>query len=149
MDPTRHPNPREFDPSRYLHDTKSMRESMLSPDPNERDHYVFGAGRRMCQGVDLAENSLFLSIARILWAFTIGKAADPNGQGDITPDPEALVGGLAVAPAPFPAKIVPRSEQRARVVHEEWISAQVELRADDQQWRKPQDIRAGHSTELS
>ncbi|KAK8068750.1 hypothetical protein PG994_005366 [Apiospora phragmitis] len=58
MDPIRHPKPREFDPSRYLHYHKSMRESMLSPDPTERDHYIFGAGRRMCQGVDLAENSL-------------------------------------------------------------------------------------------
>ncbi|KAK7932647.1 Cytochrome P450 monooxygenase yanC [Apiospora marii] len=149
MDPARHPRPRDFDPSRYLHDTKSMRESMLSPDPDERDHYVFGAGRRMCQGVDLAENSLFLSIARILWAFTISKAADPDGQGDITPDPEALVGGLAVAPAPFPAKIVPRSEKRALVVREEWSSAQAALRAEDQQWRGfKDDMRATHSAEL-
>ncbi|KAK7992717.1 hypothetical protein PG988_001511 [Apiospora saccharicola] len=135
MDPARHPNPRDFDPSRYLHDSKSMRESMLSPDPNERDHYVFGAGRRMCQGVDLAENSLFLSISRILWAFTIGKASDPSGGGEITPDPEALVGGLAVAPAPFPARIVPRSEQRVRTVRAGWDLAQAALRPGNQQWR--------------
>lgn len=140
MDPARHPNPRDFDPSRYLRDTKSMRESMLSPDPKERDHYVFGAGRRMCQGVDLAENSLFLSISRILWAFNIGKASDPSGGSYITPNPEALVGGLTVAPAPFPASMVPRSEQRARVVWEEWGSAQAALRVDDHQWREPQDV---------
>ncbi|KAK8045588.1 cytochrome P450 [Apiospora rasikravindrae] len=138
MDPTRHPNPHDFDPSRYLHDKTSMKESMLSPDQSKRDHYLFGAGRRMCQGVDSAELSLFLSISRILWAFTISKVTEPHGGENITPSPEALVGGLAQ----FPARIVPRSEQRARTVREEWELVQEAcLRAEDQQWKAPRNGR--------
>ncbi|KAJ5584759.1 cytochrome P450 [Penicillium hispanicum] len=139
-DPRRHHDGRTFDPTRYLHDKKSTRESALSPDVTERDHFLFGSGRRLCAGMDIAENSLFLSMARIPWTFNISKAVD-NAGNEITPDPDNIVGGLAAMPAQFPAQIVPRSEQRAKAVQKEWDVAQENLKGEDGQWnRVPQDL---------
>jgi len=36
------------------------------PDPRTRDQFSFGAGRRICPGMHLTENSLFITLARIL-----------------------------------------------------------------------------------
>lgn len=49
-DPRRAPNPRRFDPSRYENDTLSLFDSASNPDGTKRDHFTFGAGRRICPG---------------------------------------------------------------------------------------------------
>jgi cytochrome P450 len=33
---------------------------------------LFGWGRRICYGAGLAENSLFIALAKLLWAFDVG-----------------------------------------------------------------------------
>ena len=63
--------PRKFDPSRYEDDHLSLYDSASNPDGTKRDQFTFGAGRRICQGMHVAERSLFLGISRILWAFSI------------------------------------------------------------------------------
>jgi len=35
----------------------------------ERDHWTFGAGRRICPGLHAAERELWLAISRLLWAY--------------------------------------------------------------------------------
>ncbi|KAJ9625926.1 hypothetical protein H2203_004695 [Taxawa tesnikishii (nom. ined.)] len=80
MDPRRHPEPRRYDPDRYLDDTQSLADSAASPDPSQRDTFVFGAGRRICQGMHVAERSLFLGIARLMWAFDITPTRDAKGE---------------------------------------------------------------------
>jgi cytochrome P450 len=71
MDPTRAPNPRIFDPERYADDFLSLGESAAQNDASKRDQFTFGAGRRICPGIHVAERSLFIAISRILWAFDI------------------------------------------------------------------------------
>ena len=143
MDPKRHPNPRCFDPSRYFHDHRSARESALCSDVKERDHFLFGAGRRICKGIDIGENSLFLGLSRMLWAFNFEKSTDTAGK-EITPDPNDLVGGLAASPRPFPAKIVPRTEKHAQAIRTEWELTQSALNSNDKQWKDvPQDLAFG------
>lgn len=143
MDPQRHSNPRSFDPSRYSLDQRSARESASCENPKERDHFLFGAGRRVCMGMEIAENSFFLGMARMVWAFNFEKALDIDGN-QITPDPEDLVGGLAASPTPFPARITPRSEKRAEIVRQEWKEAEKALDSDSKQWKEyPQDLRFG------
>lgn len=143
MDPDRHANPRTFDPSRYATDHRTFRESAICENPKERDHYLFGAGRRVCMGMDIAENSLFLGMARMLWAFNFEKAIGEDGK-EVTPDAEDLVGGLAASPSPFPVKIVARSDERGRLVKEQWEEAQLELSSDDKQWKRVlPDLRFG------
>lgn len=134
MDPKRHPNPRAFDPSRYSHDFQTASEAASNPDASQRDQFVFGAGRRVCQGMHIAERSLFLGISRMLWAFNFEKVRDEQGN-EITPDIDKLTEGLFVFPQPFPAKISPRSEKHAEKIRQEWAGAQ-ELLDERKQWRE-------------
>lgn len=48
-------------------------------------HLAFGYGRRTCVGNSVANNTLFVNIATLLWAFNIEKGKDATGK-TITPD---------------------------------------------------------------
>ncbi|KAK4107197.1 cytochrome P450 [Canariomyces notabilis] len=133
MDPNRHANPRSFDPSRYMDDFTSSSESAQNPDVSKRDHFTFGAGRRVCSGMHVVDRSLFLVIARLVWAFDFGRAVDENGR-EIVPDQDDLVGGLLVQPRPFKMRITPRSEARAAKVREAWEGCK-KLLDEEEQWR--------------
>ncbi|KAK5211277.1 hypothetical protein LTR47_008000 [Exophiala xenobiotica] len=136
MDPKRHPDPRTFEPSRYADDLQSLSDSATNPDGTKRDQFTFGAGRRICQGIHVAERSLFLGMSRILWAFDIKPAKDSVGR-DILPDPDKLTQGFVCMPEPFQASIKPRSQARAKVVEKEWLEAEKEvLDPETKQWLK-------------
>ena len=82
----------------------------------------------------VAERSLFLGIARILWAFDIRPSTDASGQ-PIIPDQEKLTQGFVCMPEEYPAEINPRSRERADRVRAEWKQAQQEsLDPATQQW---------------
>lgn len=139
MDPKRNPNPRAFDPSRFANDSQSEFESAMNPDPTQRQNWVFGAGRRLCQGMHIAERSLFLAISRLVWAYNFEKARGADGQ-PITPDTEDLVGGLTVTPADFKAIIMPRSKEKADIIKREWKHCDdTLLDPQTKQWKKVPD----------
>ena len=119
MDPKRNPNPRTFDPLRFIDDIRTEYESATSGDVNQRQNWIFGAGRRLCKGMHIAERSLFLAASRILWGFDIQKALDENGQ-PISPDVDDLVGGITVQPNDFAVRIIPRSKEKADMIRKEW-----------------------------
>ena len=50
--------PEEFIPERFLHNRFGTRSEDTSQDDHRRVTYGFGAGRRVCPGQRLAENSL-------------------------------------------------------------------------------------------
>lgn len=133
MDPDRHPDPRRFDPTRYAGDEQTAAEAASNPDATKRDHFVFGVGRRVCQGMHIAERSLFLGISRMLWGFKFLPKIDGRGQ-DIIPDPNDFTEGFLVIPRPFPVDIKPRSEAHARVMRQEWDAAQ-EFLNGEKQWK--------------
>ncbi|GAW26375.1 putative cytochrome P450 [Rosellinia necatrix] len=137
-DPRRHPNPREYDPSRWAGDNQNSIQAALNADPTKRDHFTFGAGRRMCQGMHIADRSLFLGMSRILWGFDIKRRIDPKTGQAILPDVNNVVDGLFVCPPPFPADITPRSASRAVRVREEWDQVQ-HLLDKDNQWKAVPD----------
>jgi cytochrome P450 len=70
-DPARHENPEEFMPERFDGDTTTSMQSINIADVTKRDHFAFGAGRRVCPGYNVAERSLAVAIMRLLWAFQI------------------------------------------------------------------------------
>ncbi|CAG8524214.1 9641_t:CDS:2 [Ambispora leptoticha] len=69
-DPARYPNPHIFSPDRYLGVIESA-ATLAQGNPEKRDHFAFGAGRRTCTGIHLAELELEYLIASILSAFKI------------------------------------------------------------------------------
>lgn len=98
-DETYFPQPRLFDPMRH-NQTSTIFESSHTSEVPERGQYTFGAGRRICPGMHVAENTLLFAMTRILWAFDIQYAKDENGN-DIFIDRDAVAGGLAACPVPF------------------------------------------------
>lgn len=133
MDDKRHSDPRTFDPSHYIGDDQTSAESAMNGDASQRDQFVFGAGRRLCQGMHIADRSMFLAISRLLWAFNFDKAVNAHGA-KITPDQDDLMEGLLTRPSSFPAKITPRSEKHAQMLRDEWDECRI-LLDEDEQWR--------------
>ncbi|CAG8952212.1 hypothetical protein HYFRA_00000952 [Hymenoscyphus fraxineus] len=130
-DPKRWENPYEFRPERYLDYPLPAFSYVNAADPNTRDHFAYGAGRRICPGIHLAENSLFLNISRILWAFNIKKKIGKDGNV-IEPTTESLPGWLII-PQPFECTIEPRSEKHARIIEDIWKKTEAGLEPDDYQ----------------
>jgi cytochrome P450 len=119
MDPVAWPDPHRFDPSRFQNDMRSEHEIATTAElTHPRHNYVFGAGRRLCQGIHIAERSLFLAMAGILWGFNV-TTPDPSKI-----DTEDLRGGLAMVPAPFECDIKPRDMSREQVMRREWTEQQ-------------------------
>ena len=78
----------EFRPERHLDEHG---ESLPGPvETNQAGHAGFGFGRRICVGKDLANDTLFISTARILWAAKLERARDENGK-QVPLDTETLV----------------------------------------------------------
>ncbi|EKM48214.1 uncharacterized protein PHACADRAFT_203097 [Phanerochaete carnosa HHB-10118-sp] len=102
MDPKRYPEPEKFNPDRYINDHYTNTESANLADPYQRDHWMFGAGRRICPGIPLAEQEIFLAIAGLLWAFNMEQL--PNEPIDLT-EYDGLSGR---SPVPFRIKMTPR-----------------------------------------
>lgn len=101
-----YPRPMEFSPERFLNGTNE-------PDP--RDH-IFGYGKRMCPGRNLAEGTLWLGIASILAAFNITPELDKAGV-PILPDAE-YTSGVMSRPKDFRCIILPRSERVYEMVRQ-------------------------------
>ncbi|KAL9079179.1 MAG: hypothetical protein Q9157_001930 [Trypethelium eluteriae] len=128
FDPVRYPNPFEFKPERYINYTKRAAEYAAMPDPYARDHFTFGAGRRICPGSRFAENALALALANMVWAFEIrpvSKTVD-GGELDVKMDlsDDAFDEVPLKSAKPFKARFLPRSEKRLEIVNENWIAQQ-------------------------
>ncbi|KAL1642588.1 hypothetical protein SLS58_005357 [Diplodia intermedia] len=124
MDPSIHKDPENFDPARYLGKPLGAAEYLNVSDPYERDHFTYGAGRRVCQGVHLAERSLYINIVRTLWGFNITKKIDSEGK-EIEPD-QGMVRGFLSVPNPFLTDIKVRSEKHAEVIRKSFEAAERE-----------------------
>ena len=134
MDPKRHPNPSVFDPERYIDDKTTSQESSQLRDVSKRDNFLFGAGRRICQGMHIADRSMFLAISRLLWAFRMEAPLDQGGK-PTSPDPPRLIPGMLVQPEPFEAAIQPRTQKHAETIRSEWADAFKLLDAEEQ-WKE-------------
>ncbi|KAF8917175.1 cytochrome P450 [Mucidula mucida] len=93
-----YPNPGVFDPERFM-------GAHSAPHPTSTG--AFGFGRRICPGRFLALSSAYTAIASLLWAFSIDKSIDENGE-EIVPDDEDYHNGVIAHPAPFKCRFTPR-----------------------------------------
>ncbi|KAI4153051.1 MAG: hypothetical protein LQ340_002538 [Diploschistes diacapsis] len=119
-DPTRFEDPFEFKPERYLDHTLFSSEYAAMSDPYKRDHFTFSTGRRTCPGARLAENSLDIALAGILWAFEIRPPVVNGVEAKMDLSDNAYLDAGFTIPTPFAARFLPRSEDRLRIVKEQW-----------------------------
>jgi len=113
----------DFDPDRYLHHDKLANDYAGSSDWKKRDHYGYGAGRRICPGMHLAERNMWRIAAKLLWAFDFSEPIDSK-TGKVMPlDPDAYNPGILQAPLPFKVGIKPRSAKHVAVIKKELTGA--------------------------
>lgn len=79
-------------------------------------HYGYGAGRRICPGIHLAERTQWRIIAKLLWAFDIKLPIDPVTGKEVAPDPEAYKEGIMNGPLPYEVLFKPRSQAHMDVI---------------------------------
>ena len=123
-DPNRYATPQHFNPEHFAGYTKLAPE-LANGSFEDRDHYGYGLGRRFCPGAHLAERSLFLTMAKILWAFDITPGEDASGK-EVKPDTDPVTGyceGFLVCAYDFPATFSVRGEKRKETILREFEEA--------------------------
>lgn len=127
MDPNRAPDPRKFDPNRFIDNDQSLSESASNPDGTKRDQFTFGAGRRICPGIHVAERSLFLGMSRLVAAFNFLPVEDPKTGEPLLPDQDKLTQGFVCMPEEYKVRIEPRNKAMADLVRREWLEAEQQM----------------------
>lgn len=89
---TYYADPSVYNPARYINHPKLANSYSNSPDYENRDHYAYGAGRRICVGIPLAERVQWSILARVLWGFRIE-------EGDVKLDVDAYTDGRMCTPS--------------------------------------------------
>ncbi|KAF3067126.1 O-methylsterigmatocystin oxidoreductase [Daldinia childiae] len=125
-DPSRYEDPFTFRPERYLDHPKYSADYANQSDPYKRDHFTFGVGRRICPGSRLAENSLNIALANILWAFDIRPPVVDGVEAEMDLSDDAWENTSFRGPKPFKARFVPRAEHRSKLVQDQWQQAMKE-----------------------
>ncbi|PGG99791.1 hypothetical protein AJ79_08413 [Helicocarpus griseus UAMH5409] len=110
--------PNKFNPDRWINNKFGTTANDIAAYEAEQRKitYSWGSGRRICSGQKLAENSLRLVIAKLVWAFDF----EADSANIDTSPLSAYQGGFLVAPNKFPIKIRPRSEKHASVLRDEF-----------------------------
>jgi len=112
-DPAVYPDPMAFRPERFLTTPTHAAE----PDPR---NWVFGYGRRVCPGRQLADNALIITIAQVLAVFTI---EPPRENGTPVLPKAEFEPGLVSHPKPYRTCVRPRSEKHRaliRSIEDKW-----------------------------
>ncbi|KAJ7940382.1 cytochrome P450 [Mycena leptocephala] len=108
----------------YGEDVDNLRpERHLTPEGNlkpasvdSEGHFTYGFGRRICVGRHVANRTLFIQMALILWSFNISPGKDADGN-TVLPDPDAMIAsGVVVRPPPFLCTLTPRFPEVPKIV---------------------------------
>jgi cytochrome P450 len=104
-------DPENYIPERFLNNQFGVKPSMVSIAENQghRPTWNFGAGRRMCPGVDYGINQVLVTTAKLAWAFNV------SAIGKIDTSMETgFQSEIILKPKPFSMDLVPRSERKTQ-----------------------------------
>ncbi|KZT69366.1 cytochrome P450 [Daedalea quercina L-15889] len=107
--PTIYAEPDRYWPERHL----GMDSSTL--DATDPRKIIFGFGRRICPGRQLADSSIWLAIACMLATFDFERARDANGN-EIIPVTEFMPGAVS-HPREFACSLRPRTQKVVELVY--------------------------------
>ncbi|OCH89087.1 cytochrome P450 [Obba rivulosa] len=96
-DPEVFPDPEVFNPQRWIDEKGHIRDDLKFPN--------FGFGRRICPGQPVAERSVYINTALLLWAFNL--AQDPSQPIDTYAFRDRAISH----PEPFHVMYTPRIEE--------------------------------------
>lgn len=115
----------DFNPDRYKGFDRLANDYAGSPDYEGRDHYGYGAGRRICPGIHLAERNMWRIAAKLLWAFEFSAPVDETTGKPIPLDTSlnAYTSGILIAPKKFRVTIKPRSEAHVAKIRRDKLQA--------------------------
>ncbi|KAI0345186.1 cytochrome P450 [Trametopsis cervina] len=108
-DPDAYPDPDVFRPDRWLDESGQLKQDMT--------FFNFGFGRRVCPGQHVANNSLFLTVALLLWAFKMSE--DPSEPIDTM----AFMDAANTRPYPFNVNFEARFKDVKEVVETSLVQA--------------------------
>nr|UPH69770.1 putative cytochrome p450 protein [Neofusicoccum parvum] len=120
-DEKRWKSPEDFIPERYETYPELAPFYAASKDFDKRDHLGYGASRRICPGIHLAERNLFIAAAKLLWAFDF--AVDPNMKNDASAETGSSQGFMHCV-KDYECKITLRDERKRETILRELADAQ-------------------------
>jgi len=121
-DPNLFDDPETFDPSRFLtpHKPAGNWNGKI-----ESDFTIpFGFGRRVCPGMHVALKSMFISMARIFWAFDLL----PTAEGSCIDPTKTICRGITCEPEQFQFRVRVRHPDVERIIESESADADLRLK---------------------
>ena len=120
-DKNRWKNPEHFIPERYENYPALAPLYAASKDFDKRDHLGYGASRRICPGIHLAERNLFIATAKLLWAFKFHH--DPGMINDVSAETGSSQGFMHCV-KDYGCRIELRSDAKRATIEREMAEAQ-------------------------
>ncbi|KAF3016326.1 hypothetical protein E8E15_004453 [Penicillium rubens] len=117
-DSERWQEPEHFQPERFA-DFPALASAYAASE--RRDHLGYGAGRRICPGIHLAERNLIIGVAKLLWAFEF--VEPPGSDSDISAHSGASKGFLH-CPKDYGCAIRLREPEKRETIMREFAEAQ-------------------------
>ncbi|KAI9248400.1 cytochrome P450 [Sporodiniella umbellata] len=100
--------PEKFDPERYMNEKRTI-QAINNGSIDERTHFTFGWGRRICPGTYMAESEMFTWLSELCLNYSIEPTISSTGE-KVFPDIENVrTRGIMVEPMPYKIKLVKRN----------------------------------------
>lgn len=115
QDPERYEQPDVYNPGRWLDENSPNFRSPLTEHPRLKGHHIFGRGKRVCPGQDLAEAELIVLCGNLLKFFNVSTSRDAHGN-EIWPSPEHWTTHVIGGPLPFECEIQIRDSTNLAMV---------------------------------
>lgn len=114
LDSRRFPQPEKFIPDRHMdHVLNSQNKQIFTQSIEDRPHLSFSTGRRVCVGIHLAEQSLFMATAMLLSSFKFERPTDDLIDVDSPKD----IRNATFGPKHYKVRLVPRHDRVSEFIH--------------------------------